>query len=406
MNGLRLYTSKKKAEQLFQTILTGFKIFAGKQAAICYAEDSYKDARIQDDSKALKRFEQIIPTLHHSITDHIYVSLLIEDIPKILAMALNSLGQYATSERSGRYTKMDGTSKKEKYTYDKWFGIFDEVIQNEYPSIDAKARKKLSMENARYVLSVFTPTTMAYTTSLRQYNYILDWLDRFYEGINDGSGVFTRKLAESMRELREAISFLYVDGLRDMKGRSFAFFASQTGSVSADIDENFGGETYTVRYTSSFAALAQAQRHRTLSYKMLFDGNPDFFYIPPILHSEYAKSKGLVNEWLNDLNRIKDVFPQATMVDVIESGEVDKFFLKCMERICGRAQLEIARQTELTFKKILAHSENYCESIKNLVESNRVIQKDGKERVKAKCECLSCKEPCRWGAKNATSRMI
>lgn len=410
INGLRLYTSKRKAKELFQPIITGFKIFSGKQAAICYAEDNYTDARIQNDEKALKRFEQIIPTLHHSIADHVNITLLIEGIPKILAMLLNSLGQYATSEKSGRYTKMKGRSKKEKQAYEKWLEIFKNLIEKEYPAIDEKTRMKLSMENARYMLSVFTPTTMSYTTSLRQYNYIIDWLDRFCMNVSDKSGLFAKKLVSPMKELRDAIEFLYVDGLRDMKNRSFSFLANETNSPSVDAKENFGGETYTVRYNSSFAALAQAQRHRTLSYKMCLNENPttldDAFYIPPILfENEYAKNMGLAKMWLEDLSSMWTLFPQATLVNVIESGEVEKFFLKCQERICGRAQLEIARQTRDTYYKIAANADNYGESLKALIQSFEITA-GSEKRIKAKCECLSCKEPCRWGAKNAITRKI
>ena len=280
-------TCQAKRNILFETILVGHKIFAGKQGAICYAEDKYTDARIQNDAKALKRFEQIIPTLHHSIVDHVYITLLLEDIPKILAMMLNSLGQYATSEKSGRYTKFTGSTKKEKDAYSKWLGIFEDLIVREYPAIDEKTRTKLAMENARYMLSVFTPTTMSYTTSLRQFNYILDWIDRFCSDVTDKSSLFAKKLLNPMMELREKLSFLYVDGLRDMKGRKISFFASQVGSPSIDVKENFGGENYTVRYDASFAYLAQAQRHRTLSYKMCLDEAPvaveDAFYVPPML---------------------------------------------------------------------------------------------------------------------------
>lgn len=410
VNSLRLHTSKTKIKNLFKSIIIGFKVFAGKQAAICYAEDKYIDERIQDDSNALKRFEQIIPTLHHSIADHVNITLLLEGIPKILAMILNSLGQYATSEKSGRYTKMSGASKLEKEKYDKWLGIFDSLIQVDYPEIDDKTRVKLSMENARYMLSVFTPTTMSYTTSLRQYNYIMDWLERFCNNESVKRNSFYKKLVKPMVELNDKISFLYIHGLRDMKNRSFSFLAKQTDSPSVDVKESFGGETYTVRYNASFAQLAQAQRHRTLSYKMCFDkyrGNESLrFYIPPILLEGEGSNDNLVKDWIKDLVSLQNKFPQATLVDVIESGEVEKFFLKCEERICGRAQLEIARKTESTYFKLLENTEAYGDSLKNLIQSYKKEKDGDRTRIKAKCECLSCKEACRWGAKNAITRKI
>ena len=138
------------------------KTFSGKQAGICYMSKQYFDSYVSDDTKASKRFPTVAGTGHHSIADHARITILLEDAPKIIAMILNSLGDYTTSEKSGRYTIMTGNSKKEQTLYTKWIPIFEKRIRELNPTIDNKTCNKLAMENARYLLSVFTPTTFGY----------------------------------------------------------------------------------------------------------------------------------------------------------------------------------------------------------------------------------------------------
>jgi len=49
--------------------------------------------------------------------------------------------------------------------YEKWIGIFERKIKSDYPNekflSDSKIHK-LAMENARYMISVMTPTKMEY----------------------------------------------------------------------------------------------------------------------------------------------------------------------------------------------------------------------------------------------------
>ena len=63
---------------------------------------------------------------------------------------------------------------KEQQLYEKWIKIYQNEIQKEYPQMKEKQVLKLAQENARYLISIFTPaTSMEYTVSLRQLNYIL-----------------------------------------------------------------------------------------------------------------------------------------------------------------------------------------------------------------------------------------
>lgn len=226
VTGLSVETRGMTSEQLEQA-----KIFSGKNAGICYMGDSYFDSKVTNADAALKRFVSTSNNGHHSIADHVRVEVLLEGVSKMLAIVLNSLQDYATSEKSGRYTVMTGNSERECALYDKWKLIFEQRILEMYPDfndvmmlkkfekkypdsgytvkngalLELKSKldeqtfreaneyfsgvvvhdetlpsKKTAQENARYVLSVFTySTTFGYSTSIRQWNYIYDWCMKY-----------------------------------------------------------------------------------------------------------------------------------------------------------------------------------------------------------------------------------
>ena len=80
-------------------ILEDLKRFSGAEAGICYMSKPYFDSYVSDSVKAAKRFVTVSGTGHHSIAGHAQVAVLFEDMPKILAMYLNNLNDYETSEK-------------------------------------------------------------------------------------------------------------------------------------------------------------------------------------------------------------------------------------------------------------------------------------------------------------------
>ena len=352
--------------------------FCGKQAGICYMKESYFDSVISE--KAMERFRNTLELGHHSIADHVKITAYLENVPKTTAMILNSLQDYCTSEKSGRYTRLNPGDAREQELYEKWTDRFRIEIARKYPDLDGKLREKLSMENARYMLSVFTPVSMSYTTSLRQWNYIADWIQRFRED-HSGGNTFFQTVSDGLGPILEGIrSSLHVEGLRDIKNRGLSFFRDEEEYRSRT---QILGDVYQVKYRGSFVQLAQAQRHRTLRYQMCFDGHANEFYVPPLL-----RGTDLEDEWLQDLESVSDRFPQATRVGIIESGHASDFELKAAERLCGRAQLEIMNQTLETGRQLsIANGE--------------------KAYPLAKCQQLrTCKEPCFFGAAGAFARII
>ena len=134
--------------------------------------------------------------------------------------------------------------------------------------------------------------------------------------------------------------------LKNDKARSLSLFGNDLESK-----EIYFGDVYSTVYNGSFAELAQAQRHRTLDYQMERLEQKDYF-VPPIISDD----KDLTVEWLNDIKSVSDIVPQGELVRISEEGKYEDFILKCKERLCSAAQLEIMRQTRdtlLDYKKAL-----------------------------------------------------
>lgn len=359
--------------------------FSGKSAGICYMPDSMDTLFSEPTEKTEKRAKGTLTSGHHSVFGHVTYNLSLEGIPKILAMILNNEKMYNTSEKSARYTKMEPSEKEEKL-YEKWIDIYQKEILKEYPNIDEKKVKKLAMENARYLISVFTPATiMEYTVNFGQLNYIAHWFENFIRDAEDTA--FNAKLKKVFKEFNEKISDLLVPELNsDVKGRTLSLFAKRKRG------EEFG-ENYCVNYQGTFAELAQAQRHRTLSYEITIPDEHSYF-VPPII-----KETALEEEWLKDISSLDDEFPQGLLLDINERGTVENFVMKCQERLCGAAQLEIALQT----KEILdRYMENTKDSKKEIYEYLVPYSKG------ARCTFpgFRCTLPCVWGAKKGIDRKI
>lgn len=324
---------------------------------------------------------------HHSVFDHTTYNLALEGIPKILAMILNNEGMYTTSEKSARYTKMT-PSKDEEKLYEKWIEIYKEEISKTYPNLDEKKIKKLAQENARYLISVFTPaTTMEYTVSLRQLNYIVHWFEDFIN--NEPDTNFNIKLKKYLKEFNECVSDLIIPELNSsVKLRKISLFDDRVSRK-----EEFG-ENYCITYKGTFAELAQAQRHRTLDYRIRVMDNVEY-YVPKIIKDNEELSK----EWIKDISSLENLYPQGMLIQINERGTVENFVLKCKERVCGCAQLEIMDQTFEVLNKYVENTKNVNEEVYNYL----LPYTKG-----ARCTYpgFKCTAPCMWGAKNSLDRKI
>lgn len=361
---------------------------SGKIAGVCYDKEGFDHLMHEDEEKTIKRANMTLNNGHHSVFGHVNLSLNLQGVPKILAMTLNNEHEYTTSEKSGRYTPVIRTegsiiTEKEEELYNKWVEIFKIKIKNEYGDVfnDFKIQT-LAQENARSLVTVFMPTTLIYTTSLRQINYIASWMERYIKENGESKDKFKSELSSSMEGFLSELDRLniLIPGLMtNDKNRSFSLFGS-----NLDKKKDYFGDVYSTNYKMSFAGLAQAQRHRTLDYKIERTDEKEYF-VPPILENDPV----LVNEWLHDIESVKDVIPNGELVLVNENGNYENFILKCQERLCTAAQLEIMRQTRDTLLK-------YRDALK---ESESPLYDDIEKYTHgARCTFpnFECSKPCKF----------
>ena len=387
--------------------------FSGMAAGICYLPQTMAELLSEPLEKTAKRAQNNIRLGHHSVFGHATYNLVLEDVPKIVAMLLNNEKAYTTSEKSARYTRMQCTPE-EQVLYDKWLELFVERIQQIYPELTDRHTLKLAQENARYLISVFTPATvMEYTVSFGQLNYILSWAREFIAAepptdekvsvyknfpcsselvwVQTAAGPFYQQLRGALQEFLAAMPDLTVEGLNTgAKHRGFSLIAKPRWRR-----EEFG-ENYCTTYWASLAQLAQAQRHRTLSYEMMVPDASNFrFYVPPII-----EGTDLGDEWLRDIGSLAKNYPQGMQVIVNERGTLENFVLKCTERLCGAAQLEIARQTRQTL-------DNYQQQLyaRGLIDEYALLE-PYLRGPRCTFPDWSCEAPCAFGPQEALTRSI
>lgn len=377
-------------------------ILSGKFGGTCYAKEGYETIRQQPLEKALKRAERTAASGHHSVFQHGMVTMEIV-CPKMIAMLLNSIGISNTSEKSARYTQMQPETELENELYKKWHDkIFSEIERVYGDLFEDRERDKLAYENARYMISVFCETSMVYSLPFRNIFYVMDFTDRMVESLEKLDGGFNERLKKELKSLKAALlGVVGKQNFHETKNDYFRFMPVQATGAFDDDNIEYYGDVYTAKLQASFAQVAQQQRHRTTRVKINFSGKDaeEFgFYIPPIL-----KGTPLEEEWLEDIRSVKEVYPQGTLVSVTEQGLFEDFVLKCKERMCGRAQLEIMVDTALLISRFAKHPENLSGANRKRLERLLV---DDKPCARCGYPDFTCTEGCKWGIKGALSRKI
>ena len=377
-------------------------LLGGKFGGTCYAAEGYATIRSQPEEKAFQRAERTAASGHHSVFQHGMVTMEVH-CPKIIAMLLNSIGVSNTSEKSARYTAMQPETELELELYGKWQGIFVRKIEEHYGNrLNRRDVEKLAGENARYMISVFCATSMVYSLPFRNIFYVLDWAERMQENLRGMAGGFNKRLSKEIAGLIQSLS--QVAGGRnfhDNKQEYFRFMPVQATGQYDDDNAEYYGDVYTAKFLSTFAQAAQEQRHRTTRVKINFGGDHPAeygFYVPvPLRGTKWEK------EWLADMEQVSSVYPQGILVSVTEQGLFEDFALKCKERMCGRAQLEIMQMTEELFKRFLAHKENLSKANRGRLEA---MMENGSPCPRCGYRDFVCQEGCSWGKKEALTRLI
>lgn len=401
--------TKKDAEKL----KVDMQILAGQAGGICYSSQDYFTSSKYGYEKSYDRYLMSSKMGHHSIAEHPHISLVFENIPKFTAMILNSMGIYATSEKSGRYTIMtDDMSILNNKLYQKWqnilYGLICEYYPQTKPNPETKQNpaKKLAMEQARDFISVFAPyTTMEYTVSFRQFCYIVDMCDRTLQPYDKMFGYhpdyhmtpLNKNIYDCLYELRKNLiaTGLYDENLKDIYCRGIEFIPEYNNGQYTIFDANETiGDTYLVKYRAPLSVLAQLQRHRTIKYAMRFLGSEYDFHVPPLLFKvDNDKGTDYVKQWLEDMESVSETTPIGTNVDIVETGTIDAFMMQCDERLCSR----VMWATMNTVKSQLLRFADYAKNPDTHV-SPYFYQQLGKhydfdnDRIIPKCGHKNCTE--------------
>lgn len=373
-------TKDKKFDKRLALYATGVK------AAVCFKRGDItpEDIRATEtEERIIKRGINTILSDHTSPSEQPTVSLEITGIPKILCMVLNNEHLYAADERSLRYTEVKESmyiSKQEVELYNKWLAIFISLLNANYLDFflkynkgvteeqttkkAASAIKKIAQENARYMVSVFMPTTLTYTVPLAQINKICLYMKRI---IDDPHNEFEELLIPYLKEFIERLKDLDVlvtkhdvikfcpdlakedsDKLlyQNNKSIDLSLFAERNKFSGINLPNEYG-TTFSYNMEISLASLAQFHRHRTINYEMLTPKKDNMnFYIPLLLKDDPVLSQ----EWLEDILKVRNIYPQGTIVRVNANGPL-KHLVNYVgkERACDRAFLE----TEDMFTNIM-----------------------------------------------------
>lgn len=370
-NGMCLTKDKKKLDLKEALKITGVK------AAVCFKDGDITPQMIREaesDEQLIKRGINTILSDHTSPSEQVSVSLEITGIPKILCMILNNEHEYAADERSIRYTiiKENAAISKEEVTlYYKWLNIFINILNSKYYDFFKKfnqgkteeatikktnnAIKKIAQENARYLITLFVPTTLTYTVPLAQINKICVYMQRIIDNpLNEFEEALIPYLQEFISKLKDLdvvitnqkIAKLKIINVPDNddyfyhnnKKIDLSLFAKRN-KFSALGKENEVGYNISYNFGLTISALAEMQRHRTAYFECSYPSNTNFKVYTPILIRE---NKKLSEEWFKDVMSLKQFYPQAQLLDVnicAPLKNIINFIGK--ERACDRALLEV-----------------------------------------------------------------
>ncbi len=332
---------------------------------------------------------------HHAMFDFRNITVELK-LPKIVAMYLNNQIRYNTIEASSRHVKLNPLTKKEEDLYDKYYEIFKERIQkinknNKYIYLNESKIDDLAKENARYFLSVFTPTNMIYQIPFRNYAYLLYEFKNIDNFLSKEKDKFPKEFLDNFRQVikyiyayaeenklipRDEIGDIYI---KPNKATNLRFLYES--NLPADDHFDFG---FTLNETASFATVAQLQRHRVLNIRIKKFSKE--IYVPGIIKDDPE----LTEMYLEDMNKILYMYPQGMKTNFIITGIVDDFYGVAQERNCGFAQREIR---ELLKRSLDKFDKNNLLDKKKYKYPNLICQSPYKRQCTGKCPIMTKKGP-------------
>ena len=356
------------------------KVFAGECGGVCWSPTGFTKGESENDERKIKRADDNLKRGHHSVFDQVYIPMRLKGISRNLAMHINNEKQYSATEQSFRYTEPEEfLSETDQKMYYKWKQRFSEIAERDYSDVFSKRDiRGFGSENARVFLGLNTKTSEGYTTSIRQLNYLAMMLA---EELKNPSSEATKII---LPEIKEFLSRLESQGaldnnlMKNNKQRRMSLYRGVLGK-----NEQFGN-SFSMQLNCSNAALAEIQRHRSMSCRIV---RPNGYYTskPIIDNPEYHEEYDQDMKFMTDQH-----ICLGSTNDIVIDGELEAFtdsFLK--ERLCRYALLEVEDTAKLMLSK-------YMDGTK---ETEPAIHEELKQYSHGS-RCLSkrfhCPDSCGW----------
>lgn len=321
----------------------------------------------------------------YSVSSDPVFSFEIEGVPKIISMILENERECGIQEKFCSYIISESDDDEWKIL-EKWIERFKTIIHNEYPTMNDSSVRSLAVENAHYLTSIFRPeATVVYNMSLSEANYIRKLCVNFVS--KSTTRTFDVKLKPWLAELASMLECVVTEEAEIGAEKSFLLFAER-------YRQQFFDECYSINYKGSFYQLSLAQKRRNIWYEIIV---PDLsacgFYVPLIL-----SNKDDIEEWLKDMDALKDNYPLGMLVEINERGVTEAFFSKCFAFLCGSTPLELCMDTATNLNRFGIECKNYDvrEALRQFYGRRRCTLVSG----------YQCPNPCPLGPKQVYDRKI
>ena len=366
--------------------------FGAKVMGVCINNNPLEVMQNEPIEKTQKRLIDTIKLRHHSGYDFSKVTFLFEDTSKLFITQLHNLHVFDSEGTSGRHVELK-MNPQEKQVFDYFYKAFYDRVCEKNPEAKEHQKKQIAFENARYIIGADAKTNLVHQISLRQFNYVYEWAQKFLE--KETYNEYEALLIPEMKEFCRIAKDLEIDGeklinenLKDPYNRSFNMFYD-----GKKRPEHFG-TTYEIYYKSTLPTFDQLQRHRAINYKLSIPNEKEY-YIPQIV-----KDMELVGEWNEKIDKLENV-SQARLLDVFEYGTVDQFVMKMKERCCEFTQPEAKKIVKDNSMKIFEGLKDYDPQMAEELILRYGKGKNRREFPDYKCVC---KTPCNINKKKSEEK--
>lgn len=313
-----------------------FDEFSGKMLGLCNTEDNLKSLLYEDNAKAIRRSDIAKGEKDRRVFDHESFTLYFEELPKIVTIILDSLKTWTKSEKLSKFSDKY-FSKDEELIYNKWIDLFKnkvgKILKDNGKVTTDKMLENIAEDYALNLKSVFSPVTVAYTTTYGEFNRAIGIMEN-YIAIKK-SNDFDNKLSAILIEFFLKMKTLpYYDKTLSKINENISIFDYK------EIEEYYG-DVYSTKYTCSISGFCELLQNKNLTLKMSMLENK--YYIPSII----SDNKDLCELWFSDIMTLGN-YPMATMVNISDMGTMDNY----MDRVKNIKNNILVSEEEIVLKEI------------------------------------------------------